>query len=431
MMKSLKCAKRRAQRFYQKNRNEHSLNAYKEKLKAFNKARDRARMHCNKEKVDLAKGDLKQTYRVVNSLVTSDSSPSLPSCTSDELLANDFGSYFTDKIKNIRNGLDEENNMIDSTVPECSNVTSSFNVFKPIEKEEVVKLVKSMKSKQCPDDPIPTWLVKECVNELSHVLTLIINSSLQSGYFPDALKHASVRPLIKDQNGDIDDKKNYRPISNLTFVSKLLEKAALVQINEHINSESLHCAFQSGYRPHHSCETSVFKLTYDIQEAINDRKMVGALFLDMSAAFDTVDHNVLLKRLSSDFGFGDNVLAWLESYMTNRKFSVLINNCRSRTFYVLFGVPQGSILGPLLFILYTKQLSAIASKHGLNIQLYADDTTLYISFRPLAERNEAFNHINDCLDEIKLFLTRSFLKLNTSKTVTTFFWFEVLHVRFQ
>ena len=149
--------------------------------------------------------------------------------------------------------------------------------------------------------------------------------------------------------------------------------------------------------------------------------MVAALFLDMSAAFDTVDHGVLLKRLSQDFGFKSKVLEWFTSYLTNRSFSVIINNEHSDVFTLLYGVPQGSLLGPLLFILYTKQLSDIALKHGLHIQIYADDTTLYIDFRPLMERNGAFASIKRCLEEIQSFLTQSFLKLNAGKTVTTFF----------
>ena len=135
----------------------------------------------------------------------------------------------------------------------------------------------------------------------------------------------------------------------------------------------------------------------------------------------TVDHSVLLSRLSRDFGFKGHALSWLSSYLTNRTFSVVIDNERSDLFLLLHGVPQGSLLGPLLFILYTKELSNIAIKHGLKIQIYADDTTLYINFLPLLERNRAFASINNCLDEIKLFLTQSFLKLNASKTMTTFF----------
>ena len=200
-----------------------------------------------------------------------------------------------------------------------------------------------------------------------------------------------------------------------------MEKSALVQINNHINLESLHSVYQSGYRSNHSCETSVFKLTFDIQESIRNKKMVAALFLDMSAAFDTVDHCVLLSRLSQDFGFDGNVLAWFKSYLTNRTFSVVIDGEQSNIFTLLYGVPQGSLLGPLLFILYTKELSNIASKHGLGIQMYADDTTLYIDFHPLIERYDAFVSIERCLGEMQFFLTQSFLKLNATKTATFFF----------
>ena len=420
-LKTLKQNKRRAHRLYQKKRDDVSLKKYQDELKVFNDARNKARNYCNKEKINRAKGDLKSTFKIVNTLTSEDSSPILPAHTCKKHLANDFAKFFNSKIENIRDDLVQSNANSHSADFHPSVCLSNFEEFKSLAVEDVVKLVMSMKSKNNPDDPIPTWLVKECIHELSFILTVMVNKSLQGAYFPDSLKHASVRPLVKDANGDVENKKNFRPVSNLSFLSKLLEKAALQQINEHVNSEGFHSIYQSGYRPNHSCETSVFKLTYDIQEAINNKEMVAALFLDMSAAFDTVDHDVLLSRLSRDFGFKGQALAWLSSYLTNRTFSVVIGNERSDTFLLLYGVPQGSLLGPLLFILYTKELSTIAMKHGLKIQIYADDTTLYINFLPLIERNDAFATIKNCLDEIKLFLTQSYLKLNASKTMTTFF----------
>ena len=422
-LKVLKRTKRIAHREYQKRMTTESIKVYKDALKAFNDARNKTRMKFNKGKIDDANGDLKSMYTIVKSLIDENSPPILPTHTNSKELANDFANFFNNKISKIRKDLESSSEIatLSDSFDQSSKSISKFGKFTYIGNDDICKLVMSMKPKNNPQDPIPTWLVKKCVGELISILSFIINKSLQSGCFPGNLKHASVKPSVKDKNEDTENKKNYRPVSNLCFLSKLLEKSALVQINDYINSENLHSVYQSGYRPNHSCETSVFKLTFDIHESIKNKKMVAALFLDMSAAFDTVDHPVLLRRLEQDFGFEGNVLAWFESYLANRTFSVVIDGEHSDIFTLLYGVPQGSLLGPLLFILYTKELSTIALKHGLRIQIYADDTTLYIEFRPLTERYEAFVSIKKCLEEIQLFLTQSFLKLNTGKTATTFF----------
>ena len=184
-------------------------------------------VHAIKKKINHAKGDLKSTFKIVNSLTSENSSPILPSHTCKKQLANDFAEFFNSKIENIRNDLVQSNENYHSANLHTSECLSDFDAFKNLAVDDVVKLAMSMKSKNNPDDPIPTWLVKECIHELSFLLTVLINKSLQTTCFPDSLKHASVRPSVKDPNGDIENKKNFRPISNLSFLSKLLEKAAL------------------------------------------------------------------------------------------------------------------------------------------------------------------------------------------------------------
>ena len=156
----------------------------------------------------------------------------------------------------------------------------------------------------------------------------------------------------------------------------------LDQLNDHLNLNDLHCPVQSGYRPNHSCETLLIRLTDDIFKEIHQDNIVVLVLLDLSAAFDTIDHSILLKKLEEDFGVTDKTLKWFSSYLIDRFFCVKVGSSLSDFLCLIFGVPQGSLLGPILFILYIKHLQKIAAKYGLDIQLYADDSQLYISFHP-------------------------------------------------
>ena len=275
-----------------------------------------------------------------------------------------------------------------------------------------------MNSKCCSLDPIPTWLVKSCFEELKCTLLHIINKSLLvENTFPATLKHSIITPSIKYKDGDSEDYNNYRPISNTTFLGKMLEKIALVQINCHIEKYNLHAQQQSGYRKNHSCETAMVKIIDDIYKIISEGDLVAVVLLDLSAAFDTVDHKILVDRLQTDFGITGNVLRWITSYLNDRTFSVIRKHYSHRS-KLCFGVPQGSLLGPILFIMYTKETTKIAERHGLQIHVYADDTQLYIGFKRGNDDNERItaDQIHACLHEIKYWMTTNYLKINPGKT---------------
>ena len=148
---------------------------------------------------------------------------------------------------------------------------------------------------------------------------------------------------------------------------------------------------------------------------MDTRDSVALMLLDLSAAFDTINHTLLLQKLKSSFGIDGTTLDWIASYLSGRSFRVSVNGSVSSFCSLLIGVPQGSILGPLLFILYTKEIEAIASKHGLHIHFYADDTQIYFAF-DVDDPNPDFTQIKMCFLEIKAWMSLNFLKLNDSKT---------------
>ena len=207
----------------------------------------------------------------------------------------------------------------------------------------------------------------------------------------------------------------------MTFLSKLIEKCASLQLQDHLLTHELYPEYQSAYRSNHSCETALIKIVNDIQNEIFARKIVALVMLDLSSAFDTIDHVVLIKKLQRDFMITGNALKWFQSYLTNRTFSVRIGNVNGKTVLLIYGVPQGSILGPILFVLYIHDLVKVAKRFGLQIHLYADDTQLYLGFSPLSEATMSINLINNCLNEINVWMNDNFLKLNLDKTQVIFF----------
>jgi len=154
------------------------------------------------------------------------------------------------------------------------------------------------------------------------------------------------------------------------------------RIDQHLTSHSLYYPFQSAYTRYHSTETALLAVHDSLIQAISQQKVTCLCLLDLSAAFDTIDHDILIQRLSSWFGITGTAISWFKSYLSDRNFSVASSGYKSSTFPLLCGVPQGSVLGPILFIMYTTPLSSLLSNSGINHHLYADDTQLFMSFSP-------------------------------------------------
>ena len=208
----------------------------------------------------------------------------------------------------------------------------------------------------------------------------MINLSLTEGSFPSHFKSGHVSPLLKKSSLNKDSMKNYRPVSNLSFLSKVLEKVVVNQLNTHINSSNTSNQYQSAYRKLHSTETALLKIHSDILASMDAGRVTALTLLDLSAAFDTIDHTILLSRLDDWFGVTGKALNWFESYLTGRCQRIKIGDCLSSKADLKFGVPRGSVFGPLLFTLCTTPLSSMIFEHAILHHLYADDSQLYVSF---------------------------------------------------
>ena len=278
--------------------------------------------------------------------------------------------------------------------------------FTEVSGDDIRKIIHSSTTKSCALDSIPTWLLKKCEDGLIPVLTLIVNISVSCAEFPKELKRAFLTPLIKKIILDAEILKNYRPVSNLSFLSKLIERIVFVQLVNHLDKNCLYGVFQSAYRQLHSTETALLRVQNDILQAVDSCGGAILVLLDLSAAFDTFDHEKLIRTLDAYCGIKGDNLKWFLSYMKGRVQSIQIGSTFSREQNLLLGVPLGSVLGPVLFTIYTTPLGRIIQGHGLTYHLYADDTQLCMAFKPsdVTSKCDAISRIEACVADIRIWM---------------------------
>ena len=221
--------------------------------------------------------------------------------------------------------------------------------------------------------------------------------------------------LLKKAGLDVSLPTNYRPISNLSFLSKLLERVIYKQTTDYLIEHKLFPEFQSAYRRDHSTETAVLKVFSDIIDAIEEGQLALLSLLDLSAAFDTVDRSIMREWLERSYGVGDSSLRWFESYLTGRSQSIHLGDESTVARLMTYGVPQGSVLGPLLFTLYTGDVGLIMHAHGLLHHCYADDTHLYFFCKP-SDADALKDWIIKCIGDVAEWMASNRLKLNPAKS---------------
>jgi hypothetical protein len=234
--------------------------------------------------------------------------------------------------------------------------------------------------------------------------------------FGTGFKSAIVRPVLKKPGLDKDVMKNYWPVSNLPIVSKVLEKVVENRLENHLTSNHLYERGQTAYRACHSTEIALLRVHHDISVALDNNCCAALLTLDLSAAFDVIDHNILQKRLEYSFGISGTVLSWLNSYLRNRTHRVAIDTTLYDEINLQYGVPQGSVLGPTLYCVFSKPIGEICRRHNMSQHCYADDTQVYLVVKPLDSWNNISQRLESCLSDISTRMCGNMLKFNEDKT---------------
>ena len=298
-------------------------------------------------------------------------------------------------------------------------VLSTFD-FQCVDCTDVKETIKSIAAKNsCGIDAISTKLIKMIGDDIARPLTLIINQSLSTGVFPDKLKIAKV-PLYKKDDPHLVD--NFRPISLLPAISKIFEKIVFNQVYAYFDRNKLLYTSQYGFRKLHSTELASLELVDRVRLDMYSGRMPLFIFLDLSKAFDTLDHSILPLKLTH-YGLSQTAKRWFSSYLLGRRQLVDFNGTWSTLASTSTGVPQGSIIGPLLFIIYMNDIHVASDK--FNAMIYADDTSLLrslCSFNVSVQRNntnitELSSNINLELGNIQEWLNINRLSLNVQKKI--------------
>ena len=414
-----KRTKRQRERSWRKSRLEVNRQLYADQCKRVNALLTETKCAYYSSKIRDTGKNQQRLYRIVNCLLHRKVGTMLPTYTSEAEMAGLFASHFSEKISNICRELSLSS---DGTNGEkhvdinncCTSKLSSFALPTP---DEIKTIVMDAPPKSCNLDPAPTWLVKDTINELLPIVSHIVVTSLQSSVMPEKYKTSYISPLLKNTGLNPESLLNYRPISNLPFISKVIERVVAKQLTVYLQENDLHDQFQSAYRKDHSTETALIKVHNDILCAVDRGCVVVLVMLDLTAAFETIDHSILLSRLFHKFGVTGAALEWFRSYLSGRHQVVRIGNGKSPPKDVTFGVPQGSVLGPLLFTAYITPVGDIIKKFGLDYHLYADDIQLYVSFAPGGNSQlNSMDRLYSCLQEIGEWSRTNLLKINEHKT---------------
>ena len=377
--------------------------------------------------------NIKKTWETINCIINRDKNRcEFPASfiiddievTDTKQIADEFNKFYVNIGPSLASKITTFQNK--SFADYLDDTVNALFSFSPIDKGKVMKIINDLKAKTSSGvDGLSNKLLKFIAEEICGPLVVIINQCFQTAIFPDELKVAKVIPLFK--KGNPQKVENYRPVSLLPSISKVIEKVMHMQIYEHFMQNSLFYTSQYGFRPQHSTELATLELIDQVIKQMDDNKVPLNVYLDLSKAFDTLDHGILLHKLKY-YGFKGKSFHLMKSYLEKRKQFVSINDNNSECCEITTGVPQGSVLGPLLFLIYMNDI--VCSGSCFRLVIYADDTTLNTTLNYFGDLgNDSDVEINLELAKIHDWLKVNKLSLNISKTKFMLFFAPQRKVR--
>lgn len=371
-----------------------------------------AKENYYKSKLKENAGNSKKTWEILNS-VLGKSRHELPSyitfsnetLSSNTEIAEAFNNYFCNIAEKLSQSIAPSNTSFKAYLPE----PVPYSLFiRPTTIQEVESVINNLKLTSPGYDNIDVKIVKKCSNVISPFLTNIINKSFKEGVFPKQLQIARVIPIFK--KGDKFLSHNYRPVSVLPCFSKIFEKIMASRLLEYLGEKSLLSEHQFGFRPKYSTELAIHQLCQHMYDAIDNKKYLITVFCDLTKAFDTISHSILLEKLNV-YGIRGVASSWFRSYLGNRQQYIVYKKSSSSCKRISVGVPQGSILGPILFLIYINDITR--SSNILNFLLFADDTTIFLKGNDVNELKLILDRELSLLTE---WLRANKLTLNIEKT---------------
>ena len=415
-LKSLMQTRDRLKKAALKSKSTVLMDSYRQARNKVNSVNIKLKKQYFSTKISECRGNMKESWKTINEVLNKRSKSCNIDCIKDsgnaivnkKDISNAMNSFFCTIGEKLASKIDATPNpLLSGGLTERGN-NFQFQ-FQTIGVQEIRDAIaKTKTSKSFGSDSISCYFLKLALPFIENSLACLFNTSLETSQFPDSWKLARVTPIFKE--GDKAEKSNYRPISVLPVISRLFEKLVANQLYQHIYDNGYFSSEQSGFLRLHSTVTCLLKNTDDWYNGLDLGKLVALVFIDLKKAFDTVDHGILCKKLEY-YGIQERQLAWFKSYLANRKQFSRVNGIDSKVEEINVGVPQGSCLGPLLFLIYINDLPR--SVPGSRVSMYADDTSICHQSFDIAQMNEA---INSDLAKVEKWLKGNKLSLNVTKT---------------
>ena len=411
--KKCRAERRKLERKWRKNRTEENRNNWIHQKELCAQLSLSKQTHHYTQLVEGASNSMKSLFKVANELLDKNSKKVLPTHDDPKVLADRFNHFFVDKVKKIRQSIPEV-----TAYPAYYSrpfIGEKLTIFRPTTKEELQKLISKNGVKTCMEDPIPSRLFSSASDIILPVLMKLVNQSLKEGSM-EGINWSVLDPLMKKIGLDPEVDKNYRPVNNLLYMSKLTERVVSTRMDEHMDKHCLHENSQFGYKTHHNTETMLLSLTDEALRGFDDNKATIIIFLDLSAAFDTIDIDKLLQILEDEIGISGTALKWFRSFLTGRTQRVKISGKYSESLEVPCGAPQGSVLGPKLFNINVRSQPLAFQHCRFKSSSFADDSNGRRTFALTFQFNVLTSEVIKCMDEIVQWSNLHFMKINPDKT---------------